>query len=270
MKRFAILAIATAVAVPAMSQSFADRLVDRYRVGYDEAVLLGGLARDFGIADSQIFDLRNRYGYRNDDMVSALYVNRYGRADWDDIHRMRQSGMGWGQIAHSIGMHPGTFNKMRKSNRWSSDREMADDLWRDRFNRKGLRSDDVDWARKQGFSYRDAYVADQIARSNNSRFPTVLNRYRQERSWNGSILGGGNTQMRTIKDAIGRSSVKKASSSVKKASSSVKKASSNVKKANPPKSTSVGKGNSGNKGKAKKDDKGKGKGRGNGGFLNGR
>ena len=254
MKKLAILVLASVVAVPAMSQSFADKLVNQYRVGYDEAVLLGGLARDFGISDSNIFDLRNRYGYRNDDMINALYVNKYGRTNWDDIHRMRQSGMGWGQIAHQIGMHPGQFNKMRKDQRWKSDRDMADDLWRDRFNKKGSRSSDVDWARNQGFSYRDAYVADQIARANNSRFPTVLNRYRQSRSWDSAILRGGNGgQPRTIRDEIGRSGTKKAS---------------------PPKRSS---GNSGNKkanekrGRGNGNEKGnkgnKGKGRGNGGFL---
>ena len=41
MKKLAILVLATSIAIPAMSQSFADKLVNQYRVGYDEAVLLG-------------------------------------------------------------------------------------------------------------------------------------------------------------------------------------------------------------------------------------
>jgi hypothetical protein len=253
MKELAILVLASAVAVPAMSQSFADKLMNQYRVGYDEAVLLGGLARDFGLTDRNIFDIRSQYGYRNDDMLSALYLNRYGRASWGDIDRMRRSGMGWGEIAHAIGMHPGEVNKMRKEQRWNSDREMADDLWRDRFNRKGSSRNDVDWARNQGFSYRDAYIADQIARANDSRFPTVLNRYRQARSWqNGGLLTNGNANRRTIADAIGRNPGKKASPP--------KRGNSGNKKAN----ENRGRGNGNEKGK------GKGKGRGNGGFLDGR
>ena len=257
MKKLAILVLATSIAIPAMSQSFADKLVNQYRVGYDEAVLLGGLARDFGITDSNIFDLRNRYGYRNDDMINALYVNKYGRTNWDDIYRMRQSGMGWGQIAHRIGMHPGEFNKMRKNQRWNSDRDMADDLWRDRLNKRGSRSSDVDWARNQGFSYRDAYIADQIARANDARFPTVLNRYRQDRAWSNSILrGGSGGPARTIKDEIGRSGTKKASTPKRSSGNSGnKKADENRGRGN-----GNEKGNKGNKGK----------GRGNGGFLNGR
>ncbi|MEO7454545.1 MAG: hypothetical protein ABIV13_07260 [Fimbriimonadales bacterium] len=253
MKKLVILVLASVVAVPAMSQGFADKLVNQYRVGYDEAVLLGGLARDFGISDSNMFDLRNRYGYRNDDMINALYVNKYGRTNWDDIHRMRQSGMGWGQIAHKIGMHPGQFNKMRKDQRWKSDREMSDDLWRDRFDKKGSRSSDVDWARNQGFSYRDAYIADQIARSNSSRLPTVLNRYRQSSSWkNSGLLTDGNARRGTIADAIGRNPAKKAS---------------------PPKKNNSGnnKGKSNeNRGTGKGKSKGKSKSKSKGGFLDGR
>jgi hypothetical protein len=228
-----------------MSQSFADKLMGQYRIGYDDAVILGGLARDFGLTDRNIFDIQSQYGYRDNDLLSALYLNRQGRASWGDIDKMRRSGMGWGQIAHSIGMHPGDFNKMRKKDRWDSDRDMFDDLWRDRLNRRGSRSDDIDWARNQGFSYRDAYVADQIARANNSRFPTVLNRYRQSRDWRKSgILTDGNAKRTTIADAIGRNPGKKAS---------------------PPK-----RGNSGDKKANENRGKGKGKGRGNGGFLDNR
>jgi hypothetical protein len=250
MKKLAILVLATAVTVPAMSQSFADRLMGQFGVGYDEAVILGGLARDFGLTDRNIFDIRSQYGYRNDDLLSALYLNRYGKASWTDIDRMRRSGMGWGQIAHAIGMHPGQFNKMRKD-RWNSDRDMYDDLWRDRMSRRGSRSDDLDWARNQGFSYRDAYIADQIARANNSRFPTVLNRYRQRRSWSNDILRGGNGSPRTIMDEIGRNGTK--------ANNPPKRGKSGNNKANENRGRNNGKGNNG-----------KGKGRGNGGFLNGR
>ena len=247
MKKLAILVLATAVTVPAMSQSFADRLMGQFGVGYEEAVILGGLARDFGLTDRNIFDIRSQYGYRNDDLLSALYLNRYGKASWTDIDRMRRSGMGWGQIAHAIGMHPGQFNKMRKD-RWNSDRDMYDDLWRDRMSRRGSRSDDLDWARNQGFSYRDAYIADQIARANNSRFPTVLNRYRQDRTWRSGMLTDGNRRVGNIHNPP------------KKASNPPKRGNSGNNKGNENRGRGNGKGNNGNKGK----------GRGNGGFLNGR
>ena len=184
MKKIAILALATMAAIPAFSQSFVDKLMGQYRVDVDDAILLGGLARDFGLDDSTIFDVRNRYGYNDNELMSALYLNRYGRTSWDDIYRMRRNGMGWGQIAHAVGMHPGDFNKARKNQQWSSDRDMFDDIWRDRFNRKGTRRSDLDSARNRGFSYRDAYVADQIARHNRVSFGDVVNRYNSTRNWN--------------------------------------------------------------------------------------
>ena len=201
MKKIAIFVLAVAAALPAMSQTFTDKLMNRYNYGYGDAVLLGGLARDFGLDDSVINDLRNRYGYRNDDMLPAIYANRYGRADWDDIYRMRRQGMGWGQIAHSIGMHPGDFNKARKNNRWANDREFMDDIWNDRFSRKGTRLSDVSYARSRGMSHTDAYIADQISRYNKRGYQTVVNNYSRSRAW---------TPTRDDRNSIGRVAAKPA------------------------------------------------------------
>ncbi len=183
MKKILILALATAAAIPAFSQSFADKLMDRYNVGYGEAILLGGLARDFGLHDSVVFDMRNRYGYNDNDLLTALTLQKYGRRDRDDIYQMRRSGMGWGQIAHAIGMHPGEFNKARKAGKFGSDRDVYDDVWRHRFERKRTSSRDLDWARNQGINYRDAYIADVISRSRGSDYRGLLTNYRNSRDW---------------------------------------------------------------------------------------
>lgn len=183
MKKILIIALLTATAIPAFSQSFADKLMSRYKVNYGDAVLLGGLARDFGLHDSVIFDMRNRYGYNDNDMLTALTLQRYGRRDRDDIYAMRRKGMGWGQIAHAIGMHPGDFNKARKSGKFGSDRDVYDDMWSNRFDRKGRSSGDVGWARGKGVSYRDAYIADQIARARGSNFKDLVTTFHRAPNW---------------------------------------------------------------------------------------
>jgi hypothetical protein len=263
MKKIAILALATMAAIPAFSQSFADKLMNQYRVDLDDAILIGGLARDFGLNDSTIFDVRNRYGYNDNELMSALYLNRYGKASWDDIYKMRRNGMGWGQIAHAVGMHPGDFNKARKNQQWSNDRDMFDDIWRDRFNRKGTRRSDIDLARNRGFSYRDAYIADQIARNNRSSLNDVVNRYNQTRDWRVTRERFLRNMQRSNNDrpilSGGRPAIQP-----------------RTKAKNPPKKSDQKRVFDKNKGKNKSDDKskskgkGKGKGKGNGGFLNGR
>lgn len=169
--------------MPAFSQGFADKLMERYNIGFGDAVLLGGLARDFGVDDSLVFDMRNRYGYNDDDLLTALTLQRYGRRDRDDIYRMRRSGMGWGEIAHSIGMHPGDFNKARKNGKFGSDRDVFGDIWRDRLNQRKAPSSDIDWALSQGIKYRDAYIADQIARARNFSLRGLLDNFRRYRNW---------------------------------------------------------------------------------------
>lgn len=48
------------------------------------------------------------------DLPAALLLGKHGRVDWREVMRLRQQKMGWGQIAHKLGIHPGTFNKLRK------------------------------------------------------------------------------------------------------------------------------------------------------------
>jgi hypothetical protein len=179
-------------------------------------------------------------------LLGAIYANRYGRASWDDIYRMRRDGMGWGQIAHAIGMHPGQFNKMRKNNRWANDRDMFDDIWRDRFDRKGTRNSDIDWARSRGMSYRDAYIADQIRRARGGTFQGTVTNHRRGSQWVSKKANPG------FKRATG--SFAGPSSSATKAKSSKKKGSANNFPARG-KDTSH---------KNKEKNKGKGKGKGNG------
>lgn len=258
MKKFLIFALATMAAVPAMSQSFADKLMRNYRVDFDDAILLGGLARDFGLDDSVVFDMRDRYGYNDNDLLSALTLQRRSRRSSDDIYQMRRDGMGWGQIAHAIGMHPGDFNKARKAGKFGTDRDMYDDMWRDRFDRKGTRSSDIDWARNKGVNYRDVYVADVLARSRGRSFQDAITTYKRTNSWDRDrpILLGGQPRYETLS----RSTIK-AKSANTKAKSNAKKKVNKANTKNKGKGGGNAVGNNGQKNKAKKSN-GKGNGRG--------
>jgi hypothetical protein len=176
--------------------------------------------------------MRNRYGYNDNDLLTALTLQKYGRRDRDDIYQMRRSGMGWGQIAHAIGMHPGDFNKARKAGKFGNDRDVYEDMWRNRFDRKRTASRDIDWARNQGINYRDVYIADVISRSRGSDYRGLLTTYRSNRDWKPSA----------------RISTNPASG----------------KKASPPKKKNKGGGFADSKGKAKGNEKSKGNGKGNG------
>ena len=63
-------------------------------------------------------------------IYGPAYIYSYRtHQDFDDVWRKRK--MGWGEIAHSIGMHPGTFNKLRRQG-YSVDQI----IWMDTLNRR--------------------------------------------------------------------------------------------------------------------------------------
>ncbi|MGI8923211.1 MAG: hypothetical protein ACR2HJ_04080 [Fimbriimonadales bacterium] len=180
MKKLLGLAV-LALAAPVIADDYINDLIQRYRLNWDDAAVIGGLSRGFNLDPSVVLDTRSRFGMHDDDLISALYFRRNSRRSMDDIYRMRDSGMGWGEIAHEIGMHPGEFNKMRKSWGKMRDRDIAEDLWRDQLRRRS--KSDLDWARNKDLSWRDIYVADKASRDRNRNFRDIVTGYRRDSSW---------------------------------------------------------------------------------------
>jgi hypothetical protein len=74
-----------------------------------------------------------------------------------------ERGRGWGEIAHSIGMHPGTFNKLRKQG-YSVDQI----IWMNTVNRRyGIPYTDYGAWRKRGMS--DGRILEVVARNGGNR-----------------------------------------------------------------------------------------------------
>ena len=48
------------------------------------------------------------------DLPASLSLGKAGGVDWRKVAQLRQKKLGWGQIAHELGVHPGTFNKLRQ------------------------------------------------------------------------------------------------------------------------------------------------------------
>ena len=91
-------------------------------------------------------------------IYGPAYIYSYRtHQDFDDVWRKRK--MGWGEIAHSIGMHPGTFNKLRRQG-YSVDQI----IWMDTLNRRYRipYSDYSSW-RKGGNS--DGRILEVVARN---------------------------------------------------------------------------------------------------------
>lgn len=87
--------------------------------------------------------------------------------------------MGWGEIAKEIGMHPGTFNKLRKQGYF--DRE---EFWDDVVHRRyDYRESDLDWIRNHGGTDRDVLCSAIVAKSSNRRPTEVFQRFQSTKNW---------------------------------------------------------------------------------------
>ena len=145
-----------------------------------EEIALKLLGDRFGIAPEQISGFLGRSNVNVFDAAPYYSTSYHTERPVDEVWRLRQEGLGWGQIAHRLGMHPGTFNKLRKSGAFDRD-EIWEDICEDRY---GLRESEFNAIRRRGGTIRDALPAAIIARASHTRPLTVYQRYRSVRDWN--------------------------------------------------------------------------------------
>lgn len=137
------------------------------------------LADRFGIGVQDILGTRRETREDVWDLGPVYSMSRYSNRDANDVQRMRASGMGWGQIAKQIGMHPGTFNKLR--NQGYFDREpFWDDVMRRRYN---VSQQDITSVRRRGAKLEDILGSVIVARGSGKSPSEVYNRYRSTKNW---------------------------------------------------------------------------------------
>ena len=135
------------------------------------------LAEKFGV-DGRVAD---RYLAPRDVFEAApcFSMSHYSRRPIGDVWKLRQQGLGWGQIAHRLGMHPGQFNKLRKSGAFDRDRIWGSILK----ERYGARDGDILSIKKKGGSMEDAVHAHIIAHKSGGSASEVFDHYRKGRDW---------------------------------------------------------------------------------------
>jgi hypothetical protein len=104
------------------------------------------LAEKMGIPIDQILGDSRRYDESVYDMAPMYSIRRETHRSTDEIWRLREQGMGWGNIAKRLGMHPGTFNKMRVRGEFDNDWRWDEEL----HNRYGWSTTEISKRRKSG------------------------------------------------------------------------------------------------------------------------
>lgn len=137
------------------------------------------LADRFGIDVQDILGTRRETREDVWDLGPVYSMSRYSNRDANEVQRLRASGMGWGQIAKQIGMHPGTFNKLR--NQGYFDREpFWDDVMRRRYS---LSQQDISGIRKRGAKLEDILGSVIIGKATGKSPSSVYDRYRTIKNW---------------------------------------------------------------------------------------
>lgn len=137
------------------------------------------LADQFGIDTRDVIVMRDRSGGSIYDLSPYYEMSYYGRSSPSSIWALRNQGLGWGQVAQRIGMHPGTFNKLRKNGAFDRDR-----FWTDRYRtRFGVTDQQITVLRRSGGSLEDILGAIVIGKLTRQSPQLIYDRYRTDRSW---------------------------------------------------------------------------------------
>ena len=268
-KKLLCLALATGL-LSAATPARADSLLEK--------IAMVVLADKFGIDTNQVSVFReetNLSVYQLAPMYEGAY---YFKRSPSTVWQLRNQGLGWGEIANRVGMHPGTFNKLRKQGAFDRDRFWTTS-YQDRF---AVPTQRIEVIRKAGGTLEDVLGAIIVGKLTKTDPSQVYDQFQTQRSWS-TITNSNNVRFedwRTVsapvrtRFVIVDSSKSKWQSGHEDRDHKVTKSKSNGKDKGKGKGhakggrdfdKSKGKGNSAGKGKSKGSGGGKGKGKGKGG-----
>jgi len=163
----ASIAFSAALAGSARADSILDRIAAEV------------LAAKFGIKTAEVARVRTASGLSMFDVAPIFSASSYGRTRADTVWQLRRQGLGWGQVAHRIGMHPGTFNKLRVAGAFDSGR-----IWsRTLGSRFAVPESRVRAVLGRGASPQDSIAAILIAKATHRSPQAVFDEYRGGRDW---------------------------------------------------------------------------------------
>lgn len=144
-----------------------------------ERIAVAVLADKFGIDTREVIVLQQQTRLPVYELSPILEGAYYFKQRPATVWQLRQQGLGWGQIAQRVGMHPGQFNKLRKEGAFDRDRFWSTS-YRERF---GVPDSQVVIVRQRGGTLEDVLAAIIIGKLTNKPPQDVYNRYSTERSW---------------------------------------------------------------------------------------
>jgi hypothetical protein len=119
------------------------------------------------------------------DIGPAFYISHHTHRPVTEVCKKRK-GKGWGVIAKEMGMHPGTFNKMRVQGDF--DRVCWVNLANSRYR---LTDRDFKSLESHGMGRGDVLATFVISGGDRNKFSGVVGEWKKDKSWKSRGKGGG-------------------------------------------------------------------------------
>lgn len=114
-KTLAIVAACAVVSSASAQNSLLQGIMKEHNLSATEAAAGILIGKSLGLDLDFLIDQHHHYGESFVVLGPALVISRHSGHDLDYVLHHKPKGKGWGQVAKEMGMHPGTFNKMRKA-----------------------------------------------------------------------------------------------------------------------------------------------------------
>lgn len=137
------------------------------------------LASKFGVSVTEITRLQKMSGLSIDGIAPVLSASSCGNTTPERVWALRRQGLGWGEIADRIGMHPGTFNKLRAAGAFDSP-SIWNNALRLRFEVSGR---EIQAAQRRGATPQDMIGAILIGKATGRSMQAVLDEHEDVRDW---------------------------------------------------------------------------------------
>lgn len=155
-----------------------------------EKIAVAVLADKFGIDTRQVIILQEQTHLPVYELAPIYEGAHYFKCSPSTVWQLRRQGLGWGQIAHKVGMHPGTFNKLRNQGAFDRDRFWATS-YRERF---AVPTERVVVIQKAGGTLEDVLASILIGKLTNKEPSQVYDQFRTQRTTWTTIATNSNVQ----------------------------------------------------------------------------
>lgn len=158
--------------VSGLAQSV-EQIMQRHGLSWEEALAARLLADEVQAPIPALIEARKSTGLDIFRLAPAAVIQPRTPQNPAALHA---KGHGWGVIAHRLGIHPGTFNKMRKGLKDVPDRDLEDDIWRRILIRRyGISESELNRIRKSR-NWNDIVPAVHISKTKRIKIDSLVTR----------------------------------------------------------------------------------------------